>query len=81
MQKPAIARTPRHYGRVLCRPCNHKVDQFYNLLVLYMLAIWLTTDDIALSYSQLLALLLNLLLEKKNGNSTNFGPPILEWES
>jgi hypothetical protein len=51
MQKSALARAPRYFVRMTCGPSIHKVVHFCSLL-LYMLAIELTIDDIATYYSQ-----------------------------
>ena len=61
MQEPAAARAPRHHVRVAGGPYIDKVAHSYSSL-LYTLAIMLAVGDMALSYSQLLAILLSLLL-------------------
>lgn len=64
MQEPALARAPRHLMRVDGRPCIHKITHLY-ILLLYMLTIELAINDMALSYSQYLTLLLYLLYKKR----------------
>jgi hypothetical protein len=51
MQEPALARAPKHFVRMACGPSIHKVVHFYSLLM-YILAIKLTIDDMATYYSQ-----------------------------
>jgi hypothetical protein len=56
MQKLALARSSMHFERVEGGPYINIVAQFYHLL-LYMLAIWLTIDDMTISYSQHLTII------------------------
>jgi hypothetical protein len=51
MQEPALARVPRHFMRMACGPSIYKIAHFFSLL-LYMLAIELTIDNMATYYSQ-----------------------------
>ena len=57
----ALARAPRHFVRMKGGPHNNKVVHSFDLL-LYMLAIRWVVDDMALAYSQQLAILLTMLL-------------------
>ena len=60
-EEPALARAPRHFVRMRSGPHNIKVVHSFDLL-LYMLAIRWVVDDMALAYSQQLAILLTMLL-------------------
>ena len=60
-EEPALARAPRHSVRMRSGPHNKKVVHCFDLL-LYMLAIRWAVDDMALAYSQQLAILLTMLL-------------------
>ena len=62
-EEPALARAPRHFVRMKGGPHNKKVVHFFDLL-LYMLAIRWVVDDMALAYSQQLAILLTMLLDE-----------------
>ena len=54
-EDPALARAPRHFVRMKGGPQNKKV-----VVLLYMLTIRWAVDDMALAYSQQLAILLML---------------------
>ena len=58
-EEPALARAPRHFVRMKGGPHNKKVVHSFDLL-LYMLAIRWAIDDMALAYSQQLAILLTI---------------------
>ena len=58
-EEPALARAPRNFMRMKCGPHNKKVVHSFDLL-LYMLAIRWAVDDMALAYSQQLAILLTI---------------------
>ena len=58
-EEPALARAPRHFVRMKGEPHNKKVVHSFDLL-LYMLTIRWAIDDMALAYSQQLAILLML---------------------
>ena len=60
-EEPALARAPRHFVRVKGGPYNKKVVHSSNQL-LYILAIRWAIDDMAMAYSQQLAILLTMLL-------------------
>lgn len=60
-EEPALARTPRHFVRVKDRPYNKKVVHSSNQLF-YILAIRWAIDDMKMTYSQQLAILLTKLL-------------------
>ena len=60
-EEPALARAPRHFVRVRSGPHNKKVVHSFDVL-LYMLTIRWAVDDMALAYSQQLAILLTMLL-------------------
>ena len=63
-EEAALARAPRHFVRIKGGPHNKKVVQkvvhSFDLL-LYMLTIRWVVDDMALAYSQQLAILLTML--------------------
>ena len=61
MQQPAAARAPRRLVRVRGGPPINKVVHIYSQL-LYLMAIRLAIDDMALCYNQQPAILLSLLL-------------------
>ena len=58
--EPALARAPSHFVRMRCGPHNKKVVHSFDVL-LYMLTIRWVVDDMALAYSQQLAILLTML--------------------
>ena len=58
-EEPALARAPGHFMRMKGGPHNKKVIHYFDL-ILYMLAIRWVVDDMALAYSQQLAILLML---------------------
>ena len=62
-EEPALARAPRHFVRMRSEPHNKKVVHSFDLL-LYMLTIRWVVDDMALAYSQQLAILLTMLLNE-----------------
>ena len=62
-EEPALARAPRHFVRMRSGPHNKKVVHSFDLL-LYMLAIRWAVDDMALAYSQQLAILLTMLIDE-----------------
>ena len=57
---PTLARAPRHFVRMKGGPQNKKVVVHSFDLLLYMLAIRWAVDDMALAYSQQLAILLTI---------------------
>ena len=59
-EESALARAPRHFVRVKGGPYNKKVIHSSNQL-LYILAIRWAIDDMAMAYSQQLAILLTML--------------------
>ena len=59
-EEPALARAPRHFVRMKCGPQNKKVVVHSFDLLLYMMTIRWDVDDMALAYSQQLAILLML---------------------
>ena len=59
-EEPALARAPRHFVRMKGGPQNKKVVVHSFDLLLYMLTIRWAVDDMALAYSQQLAILLML---------------------
>ena len=59
-EEPSLERAPRHFVRMKGGPHNKKEVHCFNLL-LYMLAIRWAVDDMALAYSQQLAILLTML--------------------
>ena len=59
-EEPALARAPRYFVRMKGGPHNKKVVHSFDLL-LYMLTIRWVVDDMALAYSQQLAILLTML--------------------
>ena len=58
-----LACSPRHFVRMRGGPHNKKVVHSFDLL-LYMLTIRWVVDDMALAYSQQLAILLTMLLDE-----------------
>ena len=61
-EEPALARAPRHFVRMKGGPQNKKVVLVHSFdLLLYMLTIRWAVDDMALAYSQQLAILLTML--------------------
>ena len=62
-EEPALARAPRHFVRMKGGPHTKKVVHSFDLL-LYMLTIRWAVDDMALAYSQQLAILLTMLLDE-----------------
>jgi hypothetical protein len=60
MQELALAHAPRYFVGVSSKPYIYKVVHFYSKL-LYKLTIRLAIDDVTITYSRLLALLLFLL--------------------
>ena len=58
-EEPALARAPRHFVRMRSGPHNKKVVHSFDLLF-YILAIRWAVDDMALAYSQQLAILLTI---------------------
>ena len=61
-EEPALARAPRHFVAMKGGPQNKNVVVHSFDLLLYMLAIRWAVDDMALAYSQQLAILLTMLL-------------------
>ena len=59
----ALAGAPRHFVRIKGGPHNKKVVHSFDLL-LYMLTIRWAVDDMALAYSEQLAILLIMLLDE-----------------
>ena len=61
-EEPALARAHRHFVRMKGGPRNKKVVVVHSFeLLLYMLTIRWAGDDMALAYSQQLAILLTML--------------------
>ena len=63
-EEPALARAPRHFVRMKGGLQSKKVVVHSFDLLLYMLTIRLVVDDMALAYSQQLAILLTMLLDE-----------------
>ena len=63
-EESALARAPRHFVRMKGGPHNKKVVHSFDLLFYYMLIIRWAVDDMALAYSQQLAILLTMLLDE-----------------
>ena len=59
-EEPALACAPRYFVRMKGGPHNKKLVHSFDLL-LYMLTIRWVVDDMALAYSQQLAVLLTML--------------------
>ena len=83
-EEPALARAPRHFVRMRSGPHNKKVVHSFDLL-LYMLAIRWAVDDMALAYSQQLAILLTMLLEsrreKRGRRASCSTDAVVRWDS